>query len=106
MSKLTDLLDKATPRPWRSWVDKWGESQIGRSPKGPSFIALWGASYKQQANRETVVALVNNAEAIQALWDAAQDEVAYGNSGYADEPPSEALMVAVEALRDLCGDAS
>lgn len=100
MSRLSELLDRATPRPWEATQDTFYTGRVvlhmvARTADGNSFDMSFPNS--MAADRDLFLALVNNAEAIQRLWEAAEElpEVAVTRD----------MHQAREALRHLCGEA-
>lgn len=99
MSRLTELAAKATPRPWvniPTASDAACRTLIFMADNDEATAVFGGEEHRYDA--DLIVALVNNLDAIQALWDAAEMDVSFCSEGEASE-----LRRAVESLRDLLG---
>ena len=101
MSRLTELLTKATPGPW-IYYDNGFDAGIAQDG---NYIIFGGEPSEGwipfDADAALTITLRNNADKFQALWDAA----ALVKDTYPGRTVAmERLIPVVEALRDLMGD--
>jgi hypothetical protein len=70
---LRKLIEAATPVPWTPDPDEYAMFIFGRDGQGMvAEMRGHGSNLPSKANRDLIVALVNNAPRLLALWEAAE----------------------------------